>query len=214
MATEATATAAPIKSGNRAGYRPELQYLVPKCSQDLNSPSESALRSVHSHPTTNLTLALIRFRKHEAKHSKSYICQVLNCKHPCFRDKGGLDRHDREVHGSQTYCCPIASCKRHVRGFSRKYNLFEHQKRCHSSQSPNLAPPSILRQQNHTSDSMRGQQESYEGGPSSEMVTGSGEMLREKLENLYKMRAEIEVEIEVDIEALKRSLDLLAGDSP
>ena len=61
---------------------------------------------------------------------------------------------------------------------------------------------------------MRGQQESDEGGPSSEMVTESGKMLREKLENLYKMRAEIEVEIEVDIEALKRSLDLLAGDSP
>jgi hypothetical protein len=42
------------------------------------------------------------------------------------------------------------------------------------------------------------------------MVTGSGRRLREKLENLYKTRAEIEV----DIEALKRSLDLLGEDSP
>jgi hypothetical protein len=57
---------------------------------------------------------------------------------------------------------------------------------------------------------MKGQQESYEGGSSSEMVTRGGGRLREKLENLYKMQAEIEV----DIEALKRSLDLLGEDSP
>jgi hypothetical protein len=57
---------------------------------------------------------------------------------------------------------------------------------------------------------MKGQQESYEGGSSSEIVTGGGGRLRVKLENLYKMWAEIEV----DIEALKRSLDLLGEDSP
>ncbi|CZR66696.1 uncharacterized protein PAC_16597 [Phialocephala subalpina] len=192
MATETPAIAAPIESGNTAGYKPKLRCSVPECSQDNEFPSESALR------------------KHEAKHSKPYICQVPNCKHTRFGDKSGLDRHNREVHGSQTHYCPITSCKRHVRGFPRKYNLFEHQKRCHSSQSPNLAPPSILRQQNHTNDSRKGQQESYEGRSSPEMVTGSGRRLREKLENLYKTRAEIEV----DIEALKRSLDLLGEDSP
>jgi hypothetical protein len=73
-----------------------------------------------------------------------------------------------------------------------------------------LAPPSILRQQSHTSDSIKGQQESYEDGSPSEIVTGGGGRLKEKLENLYKTRAEIEV----DIEALKRSLDLLGEDSP
>jgi hypothetical protein len=61
---------------------------------------------------------------------------------------------------------------------------------------------------------MKGQQESYEGGSSSEMVTGGGGRLREKLENLYKMQAEIEAEIEVDIKAVKRSLDLLGENSP
>ena len=210
MATETPAVAAPIESGNTAGYSPKLQCSVPECSQDRKFPSESALRSVHSPPTTNLTPTLTHFRKHEAKHSKPYICQVPNCKHTRFGDKGGLDRHNREVHGSQTHCCPITSCKRHVRGFPRKYNLFEHQKRCHSSQLPNLAPLSILEQQNHTSDSMKGQQESYEGGSSPEMATGGGGRLREKLENLYKMRAEMEV----DIKALERSLDLLRKDSP
>ena len=209
MTTEAPVTSALIELGNMAGYRPKLRCSVPECSQDRKFPSESALRSVHSPPTTNLMQALIHFRKHEAKHSKPYICQVPNCKHTRFGDKSGLDRHNREVHGSQTHCCPITSCKRHVRGFPRKYNLFEHQKRCQSSQSLNLAPPSFLRQQNHTSDSMKGQQESYDGGPSSEMVTGGGGRLREKLENLYKMHAEIQA----DIEALKRSLDLLGEDS-
>jgi hypothetical protein len=189
MTTETPAVAALIESGNTAGYRPELRCSVPECSQDRKFPSESALRSVHSPPTTGLMPALTHFRKHKAKHSKPYICQVPNCKHTRFGDKGGLDRHTREVRGSQTHCCPITSCKRYVRGFPRKYNLVEHLKRCHSSQSPNLAPPSILRQQNHTSESMNGQQESYDGGASLEMVTGGGGRLREKLENLYKMFA-------------------------
>ncbi|CZR52082.1 uncharacterized protein PAC_01959 [Phialocephala subalpina] len=142
MATETPAIAVPIESGSTAGYRSELRCSVPKYSQDREFPSESALR------------------KHKATHSKSYICQVPNCKHTHFGNKGGLDRHNREVHGSQAHFCPITSCKRHVRGFPRKYNLSEHQKRCHSSQSPNLALPSIIKQ-NHTNDSMKGQQESY-----------------------------------------------------
>jgi len=199
MTTETPAIPAPIESGNTASYRPKLRCSFLECSQDRDFPSESALRSVHSPPTTTLTPALTHFRKHEAKHSKPYICEVPNCKHTRFGDKGGLDRHISEVHGSQTHCCPITSCKRHIRGFSRKYNLFEHQKRCHSFQSPNLAPPSILRQQ-----------ESYDDGSSPEMIIGGGGRLREKLDNLYKMRAEIEV----DIEAVKRSLNLLGEDSP
>jgi len=139
---------------------------------------------------------LTHFRKHEAKHSKPYICQVPNCKHTRFGDKSGLDRHNREVHGSQTHCCPITSCKRYVRGFPRKYNLAEHLKRCHSSQSPNLAPS--------------GQQESYDGGASSEMVIGGGGWLREKLANLHEMRAEIDV----DIKAVERCLEFQGESSP
>jgi hypothetical protein len=126
MATKTPAIAAPIDSENTAGYRPKLQCLVLKCSQDRKFPSESALRSVHFSPTTNLMPALTHFRKHKAKHKKPYICQVLNCKHTCFGDKGGLDRHNRNAHGPQTHCCLITLCKRHVRGFPRKYNVFEH----------------------------------------------------------------------------------------
>ncbi|KAF7508332.1 hypothetical protein GJ744_009323 [Endocarpon pusillum] len=187
MAIETPASVAPIESGNTPGYRTELRCSVPECLQDRKFPSESALR------------------KHEAKHGKPYICQVPDCKHTRFGDKSGLDRHNREVHGSQTHCCPITSCNRHVRGFARKHNLSEHLKRCHSPESPNLAPPSILRQQNHTGDGMRGQQKSYEGESSLEMITGVGGRFREELENLYKKRAEIDV----DIEALKRSWALV-----
>ncbi|RDW77157.1 hypothetical protein BP6252_05210 [Coleophoma cylindrospora] len=181
----------PIELGTLAGHRPKLQCSVLECSQDREFPSESALWS------------------HEARHSKPYVCQVPNCKHTRFGDKGGLDRHSREVHGSQTHCCPVTSCKRHVRGFPRKYNLFEHQKRCHSSPSPNLTSLSIPRQQSYTSDNMKEKQESYESGSSADMATGGGR-LREKLENLYKIRAEIDL----DIETLKRSLNLLGKDSP
>ena len=70
----------------------------------------------------------------------------------------------------------------------------------------------ILRKQDHISDSdsIKGQQESYQGRLSSEIANGGGGRLREKLENLYKIQAEIEV----DIEAVKRSLHLLGEDSP
>jgi hypothetical protein len=52
---------------------------------------------------------------------------------------------------------------------------------------------------------MKEQQESHVGRSSPEMVTGGVGRLREKLENLCKIRAEINV----DIEAVKKSLDLL-----
>jgi hypothetical protein len=42
------------------------------------------------------------------------------------------DRHKREVHEpTKLRCCPVVTCKRHTKGFPRKYNLFEHMKRCH-----------------------------------------------------------------------------------
>ena len=209
MDTEIIATATPFESGKSAGDKPQLRCLVPECLQDSEFPSESALRFVHSLSTTDLTPTLTHLRKHEAKHSKPYICQVSNCRHTRFGNKGGLDRYSREVHGSQTYCCPVTSCKRHVRGFPRKFNLYEHQKRCHSSQSLNLLPPSILGQQVQTSGSMNERNLSYEGGFSPEMVVGDSERLREKLEKLHKKR----MEIDVDIDAVKRSLDLLGEDS-
>jgi len=174
-----------------------LRCTFPDCSQDHDFPTESALR------------------KHEEKHSKPYICQVPNCKHPRFGDKGGLDRHRREVHGSKTYCCPNASCKRHTKGFPRKYNLFEHQKRCHPTTSA-----SMQRSLNRThfdgvvpEELGRGDEE-----PSSPEMTITGDVarfgsgkLQERLERLCALRVEFKsniVELDGDIEALKRTLDV------
>jgi len=80
--------------------------------------------------------------------------------------------------------CPMASCKRQQKGFPRKYNLFGHMKRCH----PNVNP----KEQNNTEDVM---------------VSGGGR-LKEKLENLCQMRAELDD----DIQALERAMSII-GDS-
>jgi hypothetical protein len=155
----------------------------------------------------------------ESADSKPYVCQVPGCKHPNFGDKGGLDRHKREVHGSKTYYCPITLCKRHTKGFARKYNLFEHQKRCHSGQSPITTQPLTQRSQNHVSFDCEG----TEGGLCSDgealspemtinkdAVMANGGRLREELERLYTLR----VELDSDIAALKRTLHIFGMSSP
>ena len=50
---------------------------------------------------------------------------------------GGLQRHEREVHGAEGFICPIISCKWNKKGLARKYNLLDHQKRCHGLGTPN-----------------------------------------------------------------------------
>ncbi|CAG8956742.1 hypothetical protein HYFRA_00012286 [Hymenoscyphus fraxineus] len=135
-------------------------------------------------------------------YSRPYVCSVQGCKHPQFGDKGGLDRHTREVHGSKTYCCPITTCKRHTRGFPRKYNLFEHQKRCHSGTSPGPMSSNLVRN-SRVEDTQNGDRTSF----SSELAIGGGR-IREKLERLYALR----MEIDGDIETLKRAVDIM-GDS-
>ncbi|KAH8654638.1 hypothetical protein BGZ60DRAFT_435756 [Tricladium varicosporioides] len=181
----------------------QLRCTFPDCSQDCDFPTESALR------------------KHQEKHSKPYICPVPNCKHPRFGDKGGLDRHKREVHGSKFYCCPNISCKRHTKGFPRKYNLFEHQKRCHPTASVSMQRSLNLTHFNGVLPEELG------GGDeeplSSEMTItgdvarfGSGK-LQERLERLCALRAEFKnniVELDDDIEALKRTLDIFRESSP
>ena len=124
-----------------------LRCTYPDCSEDRDFRNESALRYICplltklSHTSTWLKVP----SKHQEKHSKPYICQLPNCKFPRFGDKAGLGRHKREVHGPNMYYCPIVSCKRHTKGFSRTYNLSEHRKRCHPA-----ASASMQRSLNHT----------------------------------------------------------------
>jgi hypothetical protein len=191
-----------------ANTKTPLRCRFPDCPEDREF--------VSSFTTSANQLTVVR--KHEGKHNKPYTCNVLGCKHPRFGDKGGLDRHRREVHGDKTHCCPISSCKRHIKGFPRKYNLFKHQKLWHPGQSPNSALAVIRTSEariNLEGEGMEEAQVQDEEASSPEMtitsdltVTGSGKV-QEKLRDLLALRAEIDL----DIEALKRALNILEGSS-
>lgn len=55
------------------------------------------------------------------------MCNQTSCNGRTFADKGGLQRHERELHGSEYYTCPVLTCKRNKKGFARQHNLIVHQ---------------------------------------------------------------------------------------
>ena len=69
--------------------------------------------------------------KHMDKHYRPYKCSVTGCKVKDFSNAGDLKRHKQEVHSPPAFSCPVVSCKRHRRGFSRRDNLKQHLERCH-----------------------------------------------------------------------------------
>jgi hypothetical protein len=92
--------------------------------------------------------SLTPLRKHTDRHIRPYKCEYPNCTAPAFGDAGGLFRHKREVHrrgnstsetdanngkdgGITEFFCPEPSCLRSQKGFPRRWNLMEHQKRVH-----------------------------------------------------------------------------------
>lgn len=79
-------------------------------------------------------------RKSLDKHSLPLTCDNPGCLNQTFADRGGLRHHEREVHGSQTYNCPISTCKRSTRGFPRKWNFEQHMKKSHPSISSPIPP--------------------------------------------------------------------------
>ncbi|PVH69910.1 hypothetical protein DL98DRAFT_152489 [Cadophora sp. DSE1049] len=184
--------------GSPVGDRLKLRCTVPDCPEDREFLTKSA------------------WQKHKEKHTKPYTCSVPNCKHPHFGDKGGLDRHTHEVHGSQSLCCPINTCKRHIRGFHRKYNLLEHQKKCYPGLSTGMTLSSIPRQQTYIAEAMSAAQERGAEGSSPEMMAGDGRLgtsggrLREELGRLYAQRKKIDGAIE----GLERALEYLGETSP
>ncbi|MCJ1475134.1 hypothetical protein MMC13_003794 [Lambiella insularis] len=82
--------------------------------------------------------------RHLARHTRPFACTLCTIKP--FGDKGGLQRHIRETHGQditgkpiECYCCPHSSCRRHTRGFPRKWNLAAHLRRVHDASGPSKA---------------------------------------------------------------------------
>ena len=127
-----------------------------------------------------------------APDKKPYIYVVTGCKHPRFSDKGGLDRHKREVHTLMIYYSPLL-----------QYNLFEHQRRCHG-QSSNRALIMIQTSQEGTHFYYGASEEGQCGGEAGSSlgttVTGdeassSGGKLQERLKILEELRTEIESDI-------------------
>jgi hypothetical protein len=198
MSTGSSTLEVSAESTKSNGVETQLRCQFPDCSQVGEFSTESALR------------------KHQGKHTRPFACVVSDCKHPRFGDKGGLDRHKREVHGSKTYCCPINTCKRNTKGFPRKYNLFEHQKRCHPSQSPNTAMVPSRRSQSYnnfdegTEDVGARDEEtsSPEMTVPEDMARSSSVKLKEKLQEKLKGLCSLRADIDRDIEAVKRSMEL------
>jgi hypothetical protein len=138
-----------------------------------------------------------------------YRCQVQNCPHPLFKDKAGLTRHIREVHQAkdihQRFTCPVKSCKRHLKGFARKYNLSDHLRRCHSGDMERSnSRPSTLDVIDPITDERRSSiPTGHEIQATS--VTSMGESLTRSLIRLRSSREELEK----DIQAIERTLNIM-----
>jgi len=155
------------------------------------------------------------------KHERPYKCIILSCKVKDFTNPGDLKRHQRAVHGSGKFFCPVPLCKRHTRGFGRKDNMEEHVKRLHSlessmtSQSPERR---ILGDQmgygvpleSNSPISEHGDSE-MDGLTSSPPSQGSTKLdLAAKLQEFRNAKlaaiAEVSAKFDKDIEALERVL--------
>jgi len=67
------------------------------------------------------------------KRNRSLTCDNPACHNRTFADEPNLNRHQREVHGHAQYHCPVEACERHTRGFKRRDNCINHQKRSHGN---------------------------------------------------------------------------------
>lgn len=86
---------------------------------------------------------------------KPYRCKNLDCAKHQFSSTACLLRHEREAHGlhghgDKPYACLFQDCDRHFpgNGFPRRWNLYDHMKRCHqyepetTSSNDSPSPPS------------------------------------------------------------------------
>jgi hypothetical protein len=155
------------------------------------------------------------------KHTKPYKCLTAGCKEKHFSNAGDLRRHEQEVHGRPAFTCPVASCKRHKKGFGRKYNLMHHLRRLHSSDSavtPVKSPNGGLHGTPKASfpehSSVTGDEDGFAMNEI-EMAgtTNSDDLdrrkLAEKLQELETMKAESMAKYDGDISALKRVLSFM-----
>jgi hypothetical protein len=144
------------------------------------------------------------------KHTRPYTCLNASCGGINFGDKAGLLRHEREKHGVVKYLCPISTCTRNRRGFARKRNLDAHMKTRHKSTSSNIegianSPESIDSQELMDEDQTVGEETG---------ILGDMSGLRTKLHDLETRKRELatcQAKVEEDIQAIKRTIQLVAA---
>lgn len=150
------------------------------------------------------------------KHRRPYICTISSCSGVDFGDKAGLRRHEPEKHGNIKHPCPNTTCRRHVKGFSRKRNRDLRLKSCHKTPSRDLSNKSSVDLAVGSPQSRR----SDEAGSVDEELGFGMEILDEKNSLLVKLQqreheqndlAVRQAEIEEDIRALRRAIQLVAS---
>jgi len=144
------------------------------------------------------------------KHTRPYTCLNASCGGINFGDKAGLLRHEREKHGVVKYLCPISTCTRNRRGFSRKRNLDAHMKTRHKSTGSNTEGIA------NSPESIDSQELMDEDQTVAEATGVLGEMsgLRTKLRDLETRKRELatcQAKVEEDIQAIKRTIQLVAA---
>ncbi|RMJ06633.1 hypothetical protein BHE90_009941 [Fusarium euwallaceae] len=188
-----------------ANERPNAGSFIP-----INGAPEPLERIVQAGDGT-LPLNPSALERHEDNQNIQQRCLHSSCTNKSFRDKGSLDRHMREVHSSQTFFCPIVSCRRNKRGFNRRYNLLDHQKRRHGQnvegRLKHMQGGQTFREEDDTSEPTLDAPVKSLGIRLNDDATNE-EGLRAKLKSLRAMRAEIDG----DIKALEKALSIISND--
>lgn len=170
------------------------------------------------------------------RHTRPYRCDMPACDAPAFGDAGGLFRHQREVHKSRDgdrpiteYLCPDRRCERNTRGFPRRWNLLEHQRRIHGISRDGNDDSRVLkrvkgarpvgsRPMSPVSPGAEDQRLSLSSSSWSKISDdATASSLRAKLQELEARKTKLDDEhskLGKDIEALKHTLRLLeSGES-
>lgn len=143
------------------------------------------------------------------KHLRPYKCPKSGCNVKDFTNAGDLKRHQREVHGTHAFICPVSSCKRHRRGFGRKDNLVQHLRRTHPAVTHIVSSPNhdVLRDEESAISSEDEDSSVETGGVEMGEVGMDGKAwLTAKLRELEELKRISNMKIDRDIAAVKQLL--------
>ena len=164
-------------------------------------------------------------RKHMDKHTRPYACQDPACNGLDFGDKAGLRRHEREKHGAVKFCCAVPNCPRHIKGFGRKANLDLHVQSRHRSVrtvvADGIANGAVEMNSESPEPFEDGAVDDEEAGNGVMKVSGNMDSLmaklqeseaeKKELEAKRKELAESEAKVDADIQAIKRTMQLVSN---